>query len=72
MKESENIILFERGRRVSGIEEVLGKEAIGKLTRIKLRGGTEDVLAMDECMKQIYGTTGNESIKGRNSKEIRN
>lgn len=72
MQGSENIVYFERGRRVTGIEEMLGKEAAGKLIRVKLTGGTEDVIAMDDCLKKIFGTDRNESIKGRNSKEVRN
>lgn len=67
MKESENIVLFERGRRVTGIEEILGEDTMGKLIRIKLTGGTEDVITMDECLKKIFGAGGDESIKGRNS-----
>lgn len=71
MKGSENIILFERGRRVTGIEEILEEDALKRLIRVKLTGGTEDVLAMDECLKKMFGTGRNESIKDRNSKEIR-
>lgn len=67
MKESENIVLFERGRRVTGIEEILGEDTMGKLIRIKLTGGTEDVITMDECLKRIFGAVDDESIKGRNS-----
>ena len=72
MKESENIVFFERGRRVTGIEEMLGEDSMGKLIRIKLTGGTEDVIAMDECLKKIFGTGGNESIKSRDGQKIRN
>lgn len=72
MQNSENIVFFERGRRITGIEEMLGKDASEKLIRIKLTGGTEDAIAMDDCIRQIFGTKGNESIKGRNSKEVRN
>lgn len=72
MKTSENIVFFERGRRVTGIEEMLGEETVGKLIRIKLTGGTEDVIAMDDCMKKLFGAKGNESIKSGNSKEVRN
>lgn len=71
MKGSENIVFFERGRRVTGIEEMLGKETAEKLIRVKLTGGTEDVIAMDDCLKRIFGIKGNESIKGGNSKEVR-
>ena len=71
MKTSEKIVLFERGRRKTGIEEMLGDEAMKKLIRVKLTGGTEDVLAMDECLRQIFGKGINESDKSSDSKEIR-
>ena len=74
MKASDKIVFFERGRRVTGIEEMLGSEASEKLIRVKYTGGTEDVIAMDDCLKRIFGTDGkdgNESIKSGNSKEIR-
>ena len=71
MKASEKIVFFERGRRETGIEEMLGSEVLTKLIRVKFTGGTEDVIAMDDCIKQIFGTDGNESIKGRDSKEVR-
>ena len=71
MKTSEKIVFFERGRRKTGIEEMLGDEAMKKLIRVKLTGGTEDVLAMDECLRQIFGKGINESDKSSDSKEIR-
>jgi hypothetical protein len=67
MKESENIVFFERGRRITGVEEMLGEDSMGKLIRLKLTGGTEDVITMDECLKRIFGAGYDESIKGRNS-----
>lgn len=63
MKASENIVFFERGRRVTGIEEMLDKEASDKLIRVKLTGSTGDVITMDDCLKRIYGLKGNEGIK---------
>ena len=71
MKESENIVFFERGRRVTGIREILGSSGEEKLISIKLTGGTEDVLEMDECLKKIYRTDSNESIKSGNDQKIR-
>lgn len=57
MKESEKIVVFEKGRRVTGIEKLLDREIRQeRLIRVNLKGGTEDALAMDECLKQIYGT----------------
>ena len=72
IKESDYIVCFERGRRKTDIEGFLGGETGKKLIKVRLTEGTEDVIAMDECLKQIFGNGNNESIKGRNSKEIRN
>ncbi len=71
MRLSERIVLFERGRRVTGIEEILDGDTYEKLIRIKLTGGTEDAITMDECVKRIFGTERDEGIKSSNSKEIR-
>ena len=67
MRESERTVFFERGRRVTGIEEMLNDGYREKLIRVKLKGGTEDVIAMDDCLKKIFGTGSNESIKVGNS-----
>ncbi|MDO5139767.1 MAG: hypothetical protein Q4D71_15085 [Oscillospiraceae bacterium] len=72
MKSSDNIVFFERGRRVTGIEETLGKDGLEKFIRVRLTGGTEDAIAMDDCIKKIFGSGDDESIKSRNSKEVRN
>jgi len=71
MKESDNLVFFERGRRVTGIEEMLGEDMTKRLIRVKLKDGTEEVIAMDNCLKRIFGAGSNESIKSRNSTEIR-
>ena len=52
--------------RLYVIEEMLNDGSIEKLIRIKLTGGTEDVIAMDDCMKKIFGTGSDESIKSGN------
>ena len=67
MKSSDKTVFFERGRRETGIEEMMGDESLKKLIRIKLTGGTDDVIAMDDCLKRIFGTENDESIKSRNS-----
>jgi hypothetical protein len=71
MKASERIVYFERGRRVTGIDDILGKDMLGKLIRLKLTGETEDVIAMDECVKKIFGTGCDEGNKNTNNSEIR-
>ena len=72
MKASEKIVFFERGRRVTGIEKMLGGDEMSKLIRIRLTGGSEDVRSMDDCLKKIFGTENNESIKSGNNQKIRN
>jgi len=71
MKGSDHIVFFERGRRKTGIEEILGEEAAEKLIKVRVTGGTEDVIAMDECLNKIFRNGGNEINKSRNSKKIR-
>ena len=71
LKKADSVVCFEIGRRVTGIEELFGSEAEKRLIRVKMTGGTEDVISMDECMKKIFGDRGNEGVKGRNDKEIR-
>lgn len=67
INESDSIVFFERGRRITGINGIIGAEAADRLIRVKITGGTEDVIAIDDCVKHIYGTGINESIKGRNN-----
>lgn len=54
MKESDSIVLFERGRRVSGVEGLLDGDAADRLISVKVSGGTDDAIALDECVKKIY------------------
>ena len=70
-KASDSIVFFERGRRTTGIEEILDEDSRGRLIRIMLTEGTEDMIAMDDCLKKIYGAEDDEGIKGGNGKEIR-
>ena len=71
MNASDSIVFFERGRRNTGIEEILDDDAKDRLIRMMMTEGTEDMVTMDDCLRRIYGTEENEGIKGRNSKEIR-
>lgn len=71
IKEADSIVLFERGRRITEIDEMIGSDADQKLIKVKVTGGTEDAVSMDDCVKRIYGADRNESIKGRDNKEVR-
>ena len=71
MKASDSLVLFERGRRIHGIEEMIGAEAAQRLIKVKVTGDTDDAVSMDDCVKRIYGTDRHESFTGRNNKEIR-
>lgn len=71
MKESDSLVLFERGRRITGIDEMIGAEAAKRIIKVKVTGDTDDIISMDDCVKRLFGTDRNESIKGRDNKEIR-
>ena len=71
MKESDQIILYETGRRVLGMEEMIGKEACKKLTRIKLTGEANEAIAIDDCIKQIFSSDNNDQFKSSNDTKVR-
>lgn len=52
---SDSLILFETGRRYTGLEKMLCKEAAAGLIRLRQSGGTEDLVAMEDVINQIYG-----------------
>lgn len=59
MNESDQIILFETGRRVLGMEEIAGKDSYRKIVRIKLTGDAHETIAIDDCIKQIFSKDSN-------------
>jgi hypothetical protein len=52
---SDNIVLFEIGRRSIDPGQLFNKEALPNLIIIKQSGDTEDVMAIDDAINQIYG-----------------
>ena len=56
MKESDSVILFGTGRRITGLDETLGNEAFRKVIEIKLTGETDEAAEIDDCISRIYGT----------------
>ncbi len=71
MKESDHVIFFERGRRTTGIDELFANAGNNSPVRLRITGDTDDILVIQDCVKQIYGVEKNESVKDRDSKEIR-
>lgn len=71
MKESDKIVYFETGRRVLGLDEMIGKEAAGKLIRIKMTGEADEAAAIDDCINQIFSNGNNGQNKSGNDKRIR-
>ena len=67
MKESDRIILYETGRRVLRIEEMIGKETCSKLIRIKLTGEANEAIAIDDCIKQVFDNENNGQFKSSNN-----
>ena len=67
MKESDRIILYETGRRIVGIEGIIGKESCKKLIRIKLTGEADEATAMDDCIKQVFESNNNGQLKSSNN-----
>ena len=71
MKESDHIVFFETGRRILGLEEMIGKETCKKLIRIKLTGEADEAIAIDDCVKQIFSNANDDQSKSNNNKRIR-
>ena len=55
MKESDNIVCFGSGRRFPGMAEMISERTDSKVTLIRITGETDEALAMDDCIRQIYG-----------------
>lgn len=55
MKSCENIVCFESGRRELGLDRMLGSEKADSIIRIRLSEGSEEALAIDDCIRRIYG-----------------
>ena len=55
MRESDSIICFGNGRRFSGMADVIGGQTESQVSLIKITGETDEALAMDDCIREIYG-----------------
>ena len=55
MKESDNIVCFENGRRFPGLADAIGEKTDAAVTSIRMTGGTDEALALDDCIREIYG-----------------
>lgn len=61
IRESDSIVSFETGRRITGLAGIIGREASERIFSIRISGGTEEAVALDDCIKRIYGIEENES-----------
>ncbi len=68
---SDNVVFFENGRRYTDLVNMLGKESMSKVIIIRQSGDTEDAVAIDDVISQIYGNNIYESNKSKNYKKIR-
>jgi len=71
MKDSDDVIYFDAGRRTADIEELIGKENAGKLRVIRLSGDTEEAIAMDDCIKRIYGIGTDGDFESKDNRKVR-
>lgn len=71
IRESENIVYFEGGRRAVPLSEVIGREAAERAFSIKITGDAAEAMEIDECINRIFGMGDHGNIKGKNDKEIR-
>ena len=71
MKESDQIIFYETGRRVIGLEEMVGKDFCEKIIRIKLTGEAKEAIAIDDCIKQVFSSENNGHFKSSNDRKTR-
>ena len=60
---SDNIVLFEVGRRLVDLENLLCEDAATKVIRVKQSSDTEEAMALDDLINQIYGNNGEEVYK---------
>ena len=68
---SDNIVLFEVGRRTIDLENFLSAAAISKIIKVKQSSDTEEAMALDDLINQIYGNHGEEVDKSKSNQEIR-
>ncbi|MBQ7990877.1 MAG: hypothetical protein IJ251_07505 [Oscillospiraceae bacterium] len=71
MKDSDNVVYFETGRRTADIADMLGPENSGKLSVIRVSGDTEEAIAIDDCIKGIYGIGTDGDIESKDNRKVR-
>lgn len=72
IKEAGGIVCFESGRRIPGFSEMIGRESGRDVISIRHTGESDEALAIDDCIRQIYGMDGYDNNKSSDSKQIRN
>lgn len=71
IKRSDRIVHFGTGRRSADPEMMLGTDACKKLIRIKITGGTDEAMAIDDCIRQVYVSGKDENYKSGDDRKIR-
>lgn len=61
MKQADDIIFFELGRRRTGLETLLAADESPNITTIRMTGETDEALMIDDCIKRMYGINNDES-----------
>ena len=71
LKDSDHLICFGTGRRASGIDDLTWASRSEKITRIKITGETDEAVALDDCIKQIFLREDNDHSNSRNDEKTR-
>ncbi len=56
IRDADRVICLESGRRMPEFSGIAEKETGGRVMSIRLTGETDEALAIDDCIKYIYGT----------------
>lgn len=71
MKSSDFILFYETGRRDLRLGDMIGAEAYEKVMRIKVSDDSEGLMAIDDCIRRMYGADGEEGFKSDHGKKTR-
>lgn len=55
LREADGIICFMRGGRFPGLADIMEELSPEKVFTVRLTGDTDEALAMDDCIREIYG-----------------
>ena len=70
MNESDAVILFENGRRSTGLEEILDRDRTNRIIKIRSSGDAEEALAIDDCINLIFEGGKHAGKKSSNNDQV--